>query len=213
MLDHMIRHHGKSKIAYIQGTENNLDAEERYAVYCEVLENNGLGYDPELVCPGDFTGLSVQSAVDMLIDQRKTEFDTLLAANDEMALAALKILKDKGIRVPENVAVIGFDNVDACRLSNPPLTTVKQPIYDMGYSSVAQLLSQIEGGEIKKVVLPSKTVIRKSCGCMETGIDSYDDQSNDTADNNHGVEKKAPFTTQKVVSGKEGATLLAASSN
>jgi diguanylate cyclase (GGDEF)-like protein len=200
LLNHMIHHHGKTKIAYIQGTENNLDAEERYTVYREVLEDNGLVFDPELVCPGDFTALSVSKAIELLLDERNAQFDTLLAANDEMALAALRILGEKGVRVPENMAVIGFDDVDACRLSNPPLTTVKQPIYEIGYTAVTQLLDQINGGKSGSIMLPSEAVYRKSCGCKESGIVNFDEVRSKKSTSSATASEKSPVvTTHKVV--------------
>jgi diguanylate cyclase (GGDEF)-like protein len=165
LLNHMIHTHGSSKIAFIQGVENNIDAEERFAVYREVLNDNGIGYEPDLVCPGDFTINSVARSLSLLIDERKVTFDTLLAANDEMALAAMSILRKRGVRIPESVAVIGFDNVNGSRLSNPPLTTVRQPIYEMGYESIIRALGLINGEEPDKIVLTTTPIIRKSCGC------------------------------------------------
>ena len=165
LLEHMIREHGRRRIAFIKGTRNNVEAEERYSVYCDVLEKNGIPFDRRLVCSGDFTLNSVPKAVHGLLDEKKISFDVLCAANDEMALAALELLSRRGLRIPDDVAVIGFDNVDSGRLCTPPLSTVRQPIYEMGKSAVEHALALLRGEPATTVTLPTSMVIRRSCGC------------------------------------------------
>src|SRR5690554_4538160 len=136
VINHLIRDHGRKRIAFLQGTPNNLDAEERYATYLEVLQTNKLPFNPELVCPGDFTPFSADKAMRLLLDVRKVPFDAVVAANDDMALAAMALLKERGIRVPEDVSVVGFDNIEASWFSRPGLTTIRQPLYEIGQKAV-----------------------------------------------------------------------------
>jgi diguanylate cyclase (GGDEF)-like protein len=166
-LNHLIRDHHCRRIAFIKGPEFNSEAEERYAVYLEVLNENKLPYDPDLVCPGDFTCYAATEAVNTLLDIRKVKFDALVAANDEMALTAMAALQSRNIRIPEDVAVVGFDDVEGARISSPSLTTVRQPIYEMAKKSVDLATSLIRGERVSaNIIMNTEVVIRESCGCM-----------------------------------------------
>jgi len=165
LLNHLIKEHGKKRIAFIRGPTSNADAEERFDVYCDVLLENNIRPDPGLVCPGDFTAGAVPGALGLLIDERGAQFDAIVAANDEMALAALTLLRERRIRVPEDVVVTGFDNVYSSRTSVPPLTTVRQPLLEVGKCALKQALALLAGEPETTVVLPTELVIRNSCGC------------------------------------------------
>lgn len=165
-LNHLIRDHHCRCIAFIKGPALNTEAEERFAVYCEVLSENKIPYDPDLVCPGDFTCYAAVEAVTTLLDVRKVKFDALVAANDEMALTALTALQSRNIRIPEDVAVVGFDDVEGARISSPSLTTVRQPIYEMAKKSVDLASALIRGERVSaNTVMNTEMVIRESCGC------------------------------------------------
>ncbi len=170
VINHLIRDHGRKRIAFLQGTPNNLDAEERYATYLEVLQTNKLPFNPELVCPGDFTPFSADKAMRLLLDVRKVPFDAVVAANDDMALAAMALLKERGIRVPEDVSVVGFDNIEASWFSRPGLTTIRQPLYEIGQKAVELAFDLMRGGKPSCVVLNTETVIRESCGCGQREV-------------------------------------------
>jgi diguanylate cyclase (GGDEF)-like protein len=165
-LRHLIRVHGKKRIAFIRGPRNNFEAEERYSVYMEVLRENGLRFDPRLVCDGDFTHYSATAALSELIDRRKTDFDAVAAANDEMALKVLDLLRQRGYEVPGQIAVTGFDNVGGARLCHPSLTTVQQPVYEMGRRALGLMLGVLRGKKPTNVTLDTGMVIRESCGCL-----------------------------------------------
>lgn len=166
-LNHLIRDHHCRRIAFIKGPALNPEAEERYAAYVEVLNENKIPYDPDLVCPGDFTCYAATEAVTTLLEVRKVKFDALVAANDEMALTALAALQSRNIRVPEEVAVVGFDDVEGARISSPSLTTVRQPIYEMAKRSVDLATSLIRGERVSaNINMNTEMVIRESCGCL-----------------------------------------------
>jgi len=170
LINHLIRDHGRKRIAFLQGTPNNFDAEERYAAYLEVLKSNNIPFNPELVCPGDFTAFSALKAMRLLLDIKKVPFDAVVAANDDMALAAVSILRERGIRIPEEVSVVGFDNIEASWFSRPGLTTIRQPLYEMGQKAVELAFNLIHGGKTSTVVLNTEIVIRESCGCRQTEV-------------------------------------------
>src|SRR5262249_46973245 len=93
-------------------------------------------------------------------------FDAVVAANDHMALGAMQALQDRQVRVPEKVAVIGFDDVDEARFATPPLTTVRQPLYQQGQRALRLVMAALEGARAAgQVEMKTDLVIRESCGC------------------------------------------------
>jgi len=176
VLEHLAADHGYKRIAFIGGPESNVEAKERYAVYQDVLREYGLPFDPALVAVGDFTKYSGVRAVSEFLDVRGVEFKALAAANDEMALSAMEELQRRGYRVPEDIAVVGFDNVESTHFSSPTLTTVAQPIYDQAYKAVELALGLIKGDQPVNVSLPTSMVLRESCGCFSSSVTSVSAQ-------------------------------------
>jgi phosphoserine phosphatase RsbU/P len=170
VLHHLIRVHGIRRIAFIRGPEANAEAEQRYRVYQETLQNNEIPFAPELVLPGDFERASGGEAVGTLLEVRAVALDrvgALVAANDCMALGALDELAKRGVRVPDQMAVVGFDDIEDARFSIPPLTTVRQPSYELGHDAVRIVLSQVRSGTApERIVRHAEAVIRRSCGCI-----------------------------------------------
>ncbi len=171
-LEHLIVHHGIRKLAFISGPENNTEAQERFSVYKQVLQEQGIEFDPDLVCNGDFTQYSGVHAVNEMLDRRQVTFQALAAANDEMALSAMAELKKRGVRVPEDVAIVGFDNVQSARFCSPSLTTVAQPIYEQACRAFEQACELIERKSAGNVILPTSLVLRESCGCLSQAVSS-----------------------------------------
>jgi DNA-binding LacI/PurR family transcriptional regulator/serine phosphatase RsbU (regulator of sigma subunit) len=166
-LEHLISRHGCRRVAFIRGPAVNAEAERRYAIYRAVLTEHGFPIDPALVCEGDFEKTSGEAAVELLIDDRKADFDALVASNDYMALAAMAALQERGLQVPSDVAVVGFDDIEDARFSTPPLTTVRQPLYQQGEAALDLVLEQLEGKEVQgQVNAPTELVVRQSCGCF-----------------------------------------------
>ncbi|MCL6590607.1 MAG: substrate-binding domain-containing protein [Firmicutes bacterium] len=167
LLNHLITGHGFSRLAFISGPAENQDAFERYAIYLDTLQENHLVYDSTLMVQGDFTPQSGADAVKTLLDYRKARFEVIVAASDDMALGALDELNARGIKVPEEVAVAGFDDLAVGGFASPPLTTVKQPFYEQGRRAAELVWEQIRGREVPhRVKFPTKLVLRDSCGCF-----------------------------------------------
>ncbi|MBN1409225.1 MAG: substrate-binding domain-containing protein [Spirochaetales bacterium] len=163
---HLIRDHGKRKIAFIRGSEGNPDAIERLSAYKEVLEESGIPLDPNLVLPGDFIYNTGYEAIRILIEERKAEFDAVIASNDDMAVGVMHRLAEYGLSVPGRVAVAGFDNNDEDDYTDPPLTSVRQPIYEMAKKALDLILEAFEGRKNEPLtVIPTELVVRSSCGC------------------------------------------------
>ena len=173
---HLIRDHGYRRIAFIRGPENHLYAQQRYHAYTEALKAYGISLDPNLVTPHfSWESFRGREAMRLLLDERKlrpqTDFEAIAVANDHLLLGALEVLRERGIRVPWDEAVVGFNDTFQGRMNIPPLTTVAVPFYQVGYQSVETLLALLEGQSVpKQVVAPSKLMIRQSCGCLDPAV-------------------------------------------
>jgi phosphoserine phosphatase RsbU/P len=166
-LEHLIMRHGCRRIAFIRGPAVNAEAERRYAIYRTVLTERGLPIDPALICEGTFEKSAGEAAVELLVDERKVPFDALVACNDYMALAAMGALQEHGLQVPSDVAVVGFDDIEDTRFSTPPMTTVRQPLYQQGEAALDLVLAQLEGRQVElRASAPTELVVRQSCGCF-----------------------------------------------
>lgn len=167
---HLVEVHGCRRVAFIRGAKGHPEA-ERYRAYTEVLAEYGLPLDLDLVAPGDFTKPGGAAAIALLLDQRKTNFEAVVAADDFMAIGALEALQARGIRVPDDVAVLGFDDTEESRYVTPPLTTVPLQMYEQGRQATEMLLAQLQGKEVPdEVSMPTELVVRQSCGCVVPAV-------------------------------------------
>lgn len=178
----MVRHlsdHGHERIAILRGAEGNHDAVERLRGYRDALADAGCNADRALEYAGDFTERSGYEAVrDVLrTDPRPT---ALFASNDSMAIGALRAFREAGVRVPEEMAVAGFDDIPVAQYVSPALSSVHVAIHEMGRKAVEVLLAGLDGGKSSgsksngnpanghptdtSLTLPTRLVFRESCG-------------------------------------------------
>ena len=130
-----------------------------------MLRRYGLPIDPRRVACGQFVRSKGQAAADEILD-RGLELDAIVAANDGMALGILEALRKRGIGVPRDLAVTGFDDLDLARLAFPPLTTVAQPLTTMVELGVRLVVDQLDGRTVPLLThLPAELIARLSCGC------------------------------------------------
>ncbi|MBA4608685.1 LacI family DNA-binding transcriptional regulator [Aeromicrobium sp. Marseille-Q0843] len=155
-VDHIIGR-GRQRIACITGPQDLASGRDRLDGYREALAAAGLPFEERLVEPGDFSDASGVSGAAALLE-RCPDLDAIFAANDVMALGALRELSRHGLRVPEDVAVVGFDGSPAAAASTPVLTTVHQPLAELGTTAVEVLAHRIDdpGAEVRSVVLPAE---------------------------------------------------------
>ncbi|MCO1596558.1 LacI family transcriptional regulator [Micromonospora sp. RHAY321] len=150
---------GRRRIASIAGPQDMVAGIERLAGYRSTVAAAGL---PELVAVGDFTRESGAAAMHRLLTEHP-DLDAVFAASDLMAHAALRTLREAGRRVPEDVAVVGFDDIETAAYTEPPLTTVRQPIVEIGRRMTRQLLRLAAGESIEPaVMLPTELILRDS---------------------------------------------------
>jgi signal transduction histidine kinase/DNA-binding LacI/PurR family transcriptional regulator/CheY-like chemotaxis protein len=169
VIEHLVVEHRHSRIGFIRGSAGNPDSAEREKTFRETLQRLSVPVDEALILPGDFLEESGGGAVRALLDERQvapSAVDALVAANDQMAVGAVRELMQRHLRVPEDVAVVGFDDDDYARSSSPPLTTVAQPIEQIGERAVQLLLQRLEGHpEEAWPPLVAEPTFRTSCGC------------------------------------------------
>lgn len=162
MTSHLIRS-GARRVATITGPIDMIAGSERLAGYQAALTDHGIGFSPSLVARGDFTAASASAAMQLLLSQKP---DAVFAANDAMAIAAMREIQRSGLKVPGDIAIGGFDDGPGAAEVSPPLTTVRQPIRRLGSTAVSTLLEIVRDPEqrIREVILPTELVVRGSCG-------------------------------------------------
>jgi DNA-binding LacI/PurR family transcriptional regulator len=165
IVTHLIAAHGRRRIALLRGPLHNEDAYWREMGYREALATHGLPFDAALVAPGDFAREVAQASVARLT-AAGVDFDAIFTGDDEAAVGALQALQAAGKRVPDDVAVVGFDDQRLAAVLSPPLTTVRAPTEEVGRAAARQLIRLIRTGQSDQLtLLPTEIVIRRSCGC------------------------------------------------
>jgi len=152
---------GHRRIAFIAGDPRHVDAIERLRGYRAALEAAGLAFEPELVVPGMFQEEGGRTAVEQLLDSRQP-FTAIVAANDQMALGACLGLHRHALHVPQDVSVVGFDDLPFARYMLPPLTTVQHPAYELGQLAGTAMLKLLRGEKPELVVPRPRVIVRES---------------------------------------------------
>ena len=152
---------GHTRIAFIAGDPQHQDALDRQAGYLAALQAAGIAPDPALLIRGDFTETCGLLAVNHLLDNR-LPFTAVFAANDQTAIGAALGLYRRQLRVPDDVSLVGFDDLAPARFSLPPLTTIRQPVYEMGCQAAAAVLDLLAGRQPRSQLPPPVLVPRES---------------------------------------------------
>jgi LacI family repressor for deo operon, udp, cdd, tsx, nupC, and nupG len=162
--EHLIRL-GHERIAYISGPMNIILGRDRLKGYQQAMAQYELEVKYSLIQEGDF---SYESGYNLMMKYLAMENPptAVFAANDEMAIGAIKAAKSHGIKIPEEIAIVGFDDIKIASIFEPALTTIAQPTYEIGTKAMDMLLKLIKGEEMKKrqFVLDNQLIIRESCG-------------------------------------------------
>lgn len=166
---------GHRRIAFISGPPNLTSVQDRLAGYKASLEERRISEDDRLICEGDFGAESGYSATLSLLRGDPTP-TAIFAANDRMAISAMAAAADLGLRVPNDLTVVGFDDIITASLVRPALTTVSLPAYEIGTSAMRLMLKLLEGEECPKTVwLPTEVVVRQSSG-PPPGVEKIDER-------------------------------------
>jgi len=188
-LQHLMAH-GHRQIAFIAGYPNDLtgDSGIRLHAFQQLVREYGLASDQRLIAYGSHGINGGQQAMRQILDAG-VPFTAVLASNDESAIGAMGVLTAAGLRIPEDVAIIGNDDTVEAITQVPPLTTFHSSPFRMGYRALELLLDTIEGrrGKLDSITMPMQFVVRQSCGCQPSAIpqamlsDSTDPGSGDNS--------------------------------
>jgi sigma-B regulation protein RsbU (phosphoserine phosphatase) len=177
VVTHLIEVHGYRRIAYLNGPGDTPETRDRYRGYVEVLAEHGIPLDPTLIVTGSESEMdelyrknidSGEIGVRILLDNRKlqprVDFEALVGRDDGTTRYALSTLQGRGFRVPADVAIASFDDMQFSQYLMPPLTTAQQSFYDLGRQGAELLLARLRGEEVpERTILPMKVVVRQSC--------------------------------------------------
>ena len=176
---HLITVHNRRRIVFLRGPTDNPEAEIRFRAYRDALAQFGIPFNAQRVITANFHDEQGRLAMAELLDAG-VEFDAVVGANDRSVLGAMRTLKERGIRVPEDVAVVGFDDSEEARGASPSLATVRQPYWDMAESALDQIANALAGKPPRaQRLLPSHFIKRRSCGCLSEGAPSDTQQALD----------------------------------
>jgi LacI family transcriptional regulator len=159
---------GYQRVAHIAGPQNMVHGVDRLAGYCKALADRGQAYREDLVFESDYSEAGGYMAMQRLLSAQP---DAVFAGSDQMALGAWRALRDAGLRVPEDIAIVGFDDLEPSSTGRPRLTTIRQPVVRTGTEAVNILQDIIENGLLppRRVVFDTELVIRESCGAAIAG--------------------------------------------
>lgn len=174
VMRHLIQTHGLRRLAFVRGPENHYYAQERYQAYIDALHEQGLPVDPRLVTPPRHWEAG-EEAIHILLDERGLrpgrDLQAVITVSDLAALNALKALQTRGVQVPGDLALMGFNDSAEGRVTNPPLTSVSMPFYEQGERVIEMLVRRLAGQPIPpQMVLPTRLVVRQSCGCPDQAM-------------------------------------------
>ncbi|MBE2222867.1 MAG: substrate-binding domain-containing protein [Anaerolineae bacterium] len=176
-MTHLVEDHGYRRIAYIRGEETNGPCQNRYRAYLDALAAYDLPFQEELVSDWSLNQSAMgKEGIRLLLDERQlkpgVDFDAIAVTNDRRAMGVLDALSERGVSVPYDVAVIAFDDIAGSEFTNPPLTSMALPYYEMGKQAAETLFAEIAEKETKpKLVLARPTLIlRESCGCLPAAV-------------------------------------------
>ena len=163
MMNHLLAH-GSRDIGIIRGPRGNYDADQRWLGCQQAAARAGVMLTEERIQQGTFVEGSGRLAMERWLDTGRPLPKAIFACNDAMAIGALEVLGERGVKVPEDVTVVGFDDVDSAR--HLALTTVRVPMRAMGRAAAEAAIKRILGGETQQQhVLATQLVVRRSCGC------------------------------------------------
>ncbi|WP_018133516.1 LacI family DNA-binding transcriptional regulator [Effusibacillus pohliae] len=155
---------GRNEIAYLSGPSNSFDNSKRFEGYKKALRDHGIPFSGHLLYQGNFTKEGGNHAAKLMLLQNRLP-EAIFAANDEMAIGAMEVLKQAGINIGQEIAIVGFDDIQLAEYVQPPLTTIRQPMREMGSLAAQQIFRALNGDFSSNfILLETELIIRESCG-------------------------------------------------
>jgi len=161
-VSHLIRL-GYKRIATIAGSEQSTVGIDRKQGYVKALQDRDLPVDENLITESDFTEVGGYDAMVHLLSNKP---EAVFAASDVMAVGAIRAVRNAGMVIPDDIAIVGFDDLPVAKMTNPALTTIRQPINRLGSTAVEMLIDMIQNGSKphNRIILSTELVVRDSCG-------------------------------------------------
>lgn len=175
LFEHFYHQHGYRKIALIRGPKHHASSEKRMRLYQQLLKQYDLPFDEELVVYANLNRGSAKVTFGSFLDKGDKEVDAVIAISDNQALGVIDAGRDRGLRVPEDFAVVGSMNTLEGAFSNPALTSIEEPLFELGRAAATELIAQIEGKPANKEIhIPTSLTVRQSCGCKSVNhLEAY----------------------------------------
>lgn len=168
LINHLVKEHKYERFAFIKGPDNNPEADERLRLFKDLLGENGIVPKDSDLAPGAFNRESGADAIDLFYGDGDAGYDVIVCADDETAFGAIERLRELGYVVPDDVTVVGFDDAEESTFMTPPITTVAQPLKELGSTACELLVRRIRGEEVPaETILDARLVVRQSCGCFD----------------------------------------------
>jgi DNA-binding LacI/PurR family transcriptional regulator/signal transduction histidine kinase len=164
VIRHVIHTHGRRSFALITGPENHPESRVRCKQFMKTLQEEGISADSVARYQGDFQLESGRQGIISLLESG-ARFDALFCLNDNMAMGAMEELERQGYQIPEDISLIGFDGIEEPQFFNPSLTTIRQPLHELGEAAVEMISYQLLGTSTENRVLQCRPLIGESCGC------------------------------------------------
>lgn len=196
MTEHFIKEHGFTKFNYISGPEQNPDSADRLDAFLEVLKENGLSIDRNRIYYGDFRAPSGKAAIEYFLRNNDYMPEAIICANDVMAASAVNRLFEAGYKIPEEIAVSGFDNIYNNHNFRIELTSVERPLFYSGQLACKMLYNTFNNiTQERSVILDMSTKFTESCGCHESIVTDISEFKQLNAANYNKVEKMINYST------------------
>lgn len=169
LFEHFHHKHDFRNILLLRGPEHHASSEKRMHIFKKLLKQYDLPFDEELVLYSNLKRVSAKQVMDDFLDNVNKPFDVIIAVNDNQALGAIDACKERGLKVPEDVGVVGSMNTLDGAFATPALTSIEEPLFELGKAAAIELIAQIEGAEpADEVHIPTSLIIRQSCGCKSS---------------------------------------------
>jgi len=167
LIEHLILNHNKKRILFMRGPDHQEDSHWREMGYRSALQANGLPLDERLILKGEFEREIAYEALSRFLSSgERPIFDAVFAGDDDAAIGVIDALTKYGYRVPEEIAVVGFDDLRLSAFLTPPLTTVRAPTESVGQIAAERLFGLLKNEDSGgTTLLPTEIIIRRSCGC------------------------------------------------
>lgn len=177
LVRHLIEVHGYRRIAFIRGPIGHIGAQERYQAYLDTLAEYGIASDPRIISPPVTGWHHGDTMFAWMIDhfhlQPGRDIEAVIAPSGAICLGVIETLQARGLQIPHDVAVVGFDDLIEMQVLDPPVTTIRPPFYEMGRLAADHLLARIAGQAVpESVCVPVQLIVRQSCGCPD-GADTH----------------------------------------